>query len=207
MKSMPPVEELKEWRQLLLWNQFALDEITTKLKILNEECQHLDEGNPIEHIKSRVKSIESISKKLERKGIPFTARSAREHIHDMAGVRVICAFTSDIDKIFTMLSQQTDVKVKKIKDYVGKPKENGYRSFHIIVEIPIFLKGGMELMEVEIQLRTIAMDFWASLEHKIYYKFDKEVPDGLIDELTKTANIVNELDDRMLTINNRIKES
>lgn len=188
MKSMPPVEELKEWRQLLLWNQFALDEITTKLKILNEECQHLDEGNPIEHIKSRVKSIESISKKK-------------------AGVRVICAFTSDIDKIFTMLSQQTDVKVKKIKDYVGKPKANGYRSFHIIVEIPIFLKGGMELMEVEIQLRTIAMDFWASLEHKIYYKFDKEVPDGLIDELTKTANIVNELDDRMLTINNRIKES
>ncbi|EUJ41343.1 GTP pyrophosphokinase [Brochothrix campestris] len=205
METLPPVTELKEWRQLLLWNQFALDEMTTKLKILNEECQHHDEGTPIEHIKSRVKSLESIAKKLERKKQPFTAEAAKAHIHDLAGVRVICSFTSDIENIFMMLSQQNDINVIKIKDYVTNPKANGYRSFHMIVEIPIFLKEGMQLMRVEIQLRTIAMDFWASLEHKIYYKFDQVVPDGLIAELTSTAAIVNELDDRMLSINRRIK--
>lgn len=206
METLPPVTELKEWRQLLLWNQFALDEMTTKLKILNEECQHHDEGTPIEHIKSRVKSLESIAKKLERKKQPFTAEAAKAHIHDLAGVRVICSFTSDIENIFMMLSQQNDINVIKIKDYVTNPKANGYRSFHMIVEIPIFLKEGMQLMRVEIQLRTIAMDFWASLEHKIYYKFDQVVPDGLIAELTSTAAIVNELDDRMLSINRRIKQ-
>lgn len=205
METLPPVTELKEWRQLLLWNQFALDEITTKLKILNEECQHDDEGTPIEHMKSRVKSLESIAKKLERKKQPFTAEAAKAHIHDLAGVRVICSFTADIENIFMMLSQQNDINVIKIKDYVTNPKANGYRSFHMIVEIPIFLKEGMQLMRVEIQLRTIAMDFWASLEHKIYYKFDKVVPDELIAELTSTAAIVNELDDRMLSINKRIK--
>lgn len=188
------------WERLLLLNKFAVEEIYTKLRILNEEFSHQQRTNPIEHIKTRVKKKKSIIRKLESRGIDPTPENAHEHLMDVAGVRLICAFTSDIYTLFEAIKRQDDLKILQVKDYIENPKKNGYQSLHILVEVPVFLASGSKDMCVEIQIRTIAMDFWASLEHKLYYKYTEEVPAHIADELLECAHIINDLDSRMLNI-------
>ncbi len=159
-------KEMKPWRDLLLVHKFAVEEVNTKLQILDEEFRSIHDYNPIEHIKSRVKKPSSIMDKLVRYGFEPTIENARKHIFDIAGIRVICAFTSDIYKVYDLLDRQDDVRIIEVKDYIANPKDNGYKSMHVHVEIPVFLSSGVVPTRIEIQIRTIAMDFWASLEHK-----------------------------------------
>jgi putative GTP pyrophosphokinase len=195
---------LLQWKDQLFIYKFALDEINTKLKILNEEYQFIHNHNPIEHMKSRIKSPSSIVKKLQRKGLDVTIENVIEHIHDIAGVRITCSFISDIYTMVEAISRQDDIEVIKVKDYIENPKANGYKSFHLIVKIPVFLSNQVKKVKVEIQIRTIAMDFWASLEHKIYYKFDKEIPDELRLELKKAAEAAHFLDKKMKSIRDEV---
>ncbi|MEO3945254.1 GTP pyrophosphokinase family protein [Gorillibacterium sp. CAU 1737] len=197
---------INDWKNGLLVYKFALDEVNTKLEILNEEFQYIHNYNPIEHMKSRLKSPESIIAKLRRKDLEVTLDNAREHIHDIAGIRIICSFTTDIYKIMDLLSRQSDVQVLKVKDYIRSPKPNGYRSAHLLILIPVFLSDRVEQVPVEIQIRTVAMDFWASLEHKIYYKFDSEVPESITDQLKDSAELIDLLDKRMLAINEEVQD-
>ena len=199
-------EELERWSEFVILYKFAIEEMNTKLKILNEEFTHTHQHNPIEHLKHRVKDPKSIIRKLKRKGFDVSIESARDNIYDIAGMRVVCPFTSDIYNIYEMLKKQTDIKIFEVRDYIENPKPNGYTSFHLIVEIPIFLSQGVENVKVEIQIRTIAMDFWASLEHKIFYKYNKEVPRSLIMELKKAADAIYELDHKMESIHNEVKK-
>lgn len=192
--------ELNEWKNSLIIYNFALDEINTKLKILNEEFQFIHNHNPIEHIKSRIKDPKGIMQKLHRKGHVITMENAKKYIHDIAGVRITCSFISDIYEIYNIIEKQADIKVLQVKDYIKNPKPNGYKSLHLIISIPVFLSTGMQEVFVEIQIRTIAMDFWASLEHKIYYKFDKDVPAHLLNELKEAADAAHELDVKMKRI-------
>ncbi|WP_416828490.1 GTP pyrophosphokinase [Ectobacillus polymachus] len=199
-------EQIAEWKNFLFIYKFALDEIDTKLTILNEEFQFVHQHNPIEHIKSRIKSPESIVNKLERKELEITVANAKEHIHDIAGVRVTCSFVSDIYEIFEIIQSQDDINILRVKDYIQHPKPNGYQSLHLIVEIPVFLSTRTEHVKVEIQIRTVAMDFWASLEHKIYYKFDKTVPERLTNQLKETAEMIQYLDAKMKRIKDEMEQ-
>lgn len=198
-------EQMREWGKLLLNYKFALDEISTKLNILNEELQFIQHYNPIEHLKTRIKTPDSIRDKLLRKGYPVTIANASAHIQDIAGVRVICSFSTDVYRIADMISKQKDVTVLEVKDYIAKPKPNGYKSLHLIVQIPIFLTDRSVDVPVEIQIRTIAMDFWASLEHKIYYKFNEQVPSGIVTQLKDAADLISMLDERMFSLNEQVQ--
>lgn len=197
-------KRFNDWKNGLLVYKFALDEIDTKLSILSEEFEFIHNHNPMEHVKSRLKEPNSIMDKLKRKGLEVTLSNAREHVRDIAGVRVTCSFVADIYKVYHMLSKQDDIKVIEVKDYIKYPKPNGYRSFHLIVEVPVFLANSTERVPVEIQIRTIAMDTWASLEHKIFYKYDQEIPEEIKDELKQAADTVRALDDKMENINTRV---
>ncbi|MFC4777408.1 GTP pyrophosphokinase family protein [Paenibacillus sp. GCM10023252] len=198
-------QNMKAWAHFFLTYKFALDEVETKLNILNEEFHFLHDYNPIEHVKTRIKSPESVLAKLQRKGLDMTMEHAKSHIRDIAGIRVICSFSTDIYAIYDMISSHDDVRVVEVKDYVKHPKPNGYQSLHLIAEIPVFLTDRIESVLVEIQIRTIAMDFWASLEHKIYYKFNESVPSHISQQLKETADIISSLDARMLTLNEEVK--
>src|SRR5690625_1834335 len=202
------VETLKKFKleisKFVMPYQFAIDEINTKINILREEFTHLHDYNPIEHVSSRLKSVESIAKKISRKKIDFSLDSIKQEIKDIAGVRITCSFRSDIYKIKEMLESQQDIEVLELKDYFKNPKSNGYQSLHMIIEIPIFLSDRVEYIPVEIQIRTIAMDFWASLEHKIFYKYNKDIPQRIVDELKETATIATELDIKMEQLNKEI---
>ena len=178
-------EAIDEWKTLMFLYDSALREISTKIEILNNEFLHVHNYNPIEHVKSRIKSAESIVKKLKRDGHEATVDNMVKYLNDIAGIRIICSFTSDIYKIADMISNQSDVKVLMIKNYIANPKPNGYKSYHMVVSIPIFLSDGPVDTKVEIQIRTIAMDFWASLEHKIYYKFEGKAPSYISEELKR----------------------
>ncbi|MCJ8010056.1 GTP pyrophosphokinase family protein [Lederbergia wuyishanensis] len=186
-----------ELTRFMMAYKFACDEINTKINILSDEFNYIHDYNPIEHVKSRVKSPESIFKKVLRKGYDFSLDSIRENIRDIAGVRITCSFISDIYVLSDMLKNQGDIKIVEVKDYIKNPKPNGYQSLHMIVEIPIFMTDRTENTYVEIQIRTIAMDFWASLEHKIYYKYNKEIPERLANELRNAAVVAAELDRKM----------
>jgi putative GTP pyrophosphokinase len=185
--------------------KFGIDEITTKVSILREEFSELHDYNPIEHISSRLKSAESIEQKIVRKQCDPSYDAIRESITDIAGVRIVCSFVSDVYRVYELLTAQEDVHVLKVKDYIANPKPNGYKSLHAIVEIPVFLSEGSVLVPVEIQLRTVAMDFWASLEHKIYYKYDGDVPAGLLRDLTAAANTANDLDVTMEKLHHQVR--
>lgn len=193
---------------LMAYYRCAIMEIETKFKVLNEQFSLKYDRNPIETIKSRTKSLESLAKKVRKKGIPLSIESIEENIHDIAGVRVICGFPEDIYMLADCLLQQDDITLIEKKDYIRQPKENGYRSLHLIVSVPIFLKDEKKSMKVEVQLRTIAMDFWASLEHKIRYKKDlaEDVQDELAKELLFCAKQSSELDLRMQKIRNKIED-
>ena len=196
--------DVDSWKEVNLIYNSALKEITTKLEILNDEFQHIHRYNPIEHIKSRLKSPESIVKKLKKHGRESTIENMVEYINDIAGVRIICSFTSDIYRIAEMLRNQNDIKVLSIKDYIKTPKPSGYKSYHMIVSIPIFLSDRVADTKVEIQIRTVAMDFWASLEHKIHYKFEGNAPDSIKRELVECSKMVSDLDERMLSLNEEV---
>jgi putative GTP pyrophosphokinase len=205
---MDSVINLKEFKLLkteltrfMMAYKFALDEMDTKINILSEEFNYMHEYNPIEHVKSRVKSPESIINKIYRKGCEPNLDSIRENIRDIAGLRITCSFISDIYEISKMIQKQKDIKVVEYKDYIKNPKPNGYQSLHMIIEIPIFMSDREVAVYVEIQIRTIAMDFWASLEHKIFYKYNKEVPQKLLNELREASRMSSELDKKMERIN------
>lgn len=200
--------EVKAFRdafaRFMLNYQFAMDEIMTKINILKTEFQHLHEYSPIEHVGSRLKSPESILGKLRRRGLP-AASASLDQLHDIAGIRVVCSFISDAYWVAEMLSRQEDVTVVQVKDYIADPKPNGYKSLHLILRVPVFLSESVEHMNVEVQIRTVAMDFWASLEHKIYYKFDAEIPQDLRDELSDAASVANRLDEQMERIHDEVR--
>ncbi len=194
----------RELKRFLMLYKFGLEEVQTKINILNEEFQYVHEYNPIDHIKSRIKSPESILKKIKRNGGVISLPYIKKNIKDIAGMRIICSFTSDIYAIADMLEKQKDLKVIEYKDYIENPKANGYQSLHLIIKVPVFLSDRVEDVNVEIQIRTIGMEFWASLEHKIYYKYNKDIPSSLKIELRETATIVSELDKRMEWLNKEI---
>ena len=198
--------QTEDWRRSQLMFSSALKEIGTKIDILNSEFVHSHRYNPIEHVTQRIKSPDSIARKLKRMGFEPTIANMEKQLYDIAGIRIICSFTSDIYRIAGMIARQDDVVVLKIKDYIKHPKENGYKSYHMVVSVPIYLSTGMETARVEIQIRTIAMDFWASLEHKIYYKFEGNAPEHIYDELKECADIINTLDQRMLSLNEEIQK-
>lgn len=207
-------KEVKEWiqnysapyKQLMTYYQCAIMEVETKFNVLNQELSLEYDRNPIETIKSRLKSPESILDKINRKKLPITVESIEENIHDIAGIRVICSFQADIYRIANALLKQDDITLVEKKDYIQNPKPNGYRSLHLIIEIPIFLHDKKKLMKVEVQLRTISMDWWASLEHKICYK--KDIPDYELvkQDLKECADMASVLDNRMEILQKRVEK-
>ncbi|MDD2218367.1 MAG: GTP pyrophosphokinase family protein [Eubacteriales bacterium] len=184
----------------------AIREVKTKLEILDEDFQALHEHNPIHYMKSRIKSPESIVRKLESRELPISFKAVAENIFDVAGIRVICHYIEDIYTVSELLSSQTDIQVVIEKDYIKNPKENGYRSLHLIVEVPVFFVGGVVNMPVEIQIRTIAMDFWASLEHQLRYKSHGEIPEFIADELKECARDINKNDVKMQKIHSFLND-
>ncbi len=199
---MEPI--VTDYNALFFLYDSALREVNTKIEILNNEFKSVHKYNPIEHIKMRIKSMQSIMDKLERKNIPYSFDNVMANINDIAGIRVICSFTSDIYKIAKMLASQNDMNVLEIKDYIKNPKPSGYRSLHMLVEVPVFFSERMMNLRVEIQIRTIAMDFWASLEHKMHYKFKGNAPYHIEKDLQDCAEIISALDEKMLKINEEI---
>lgn len=193
-------QESDAWTHLLLRARFGVNEIETKLNILNEEYQFFHSYNPIEHITTRIKAPREIVRKLQRQGHEPTLENAEKYVHDIGGVRIICSFTKDVYTIAQLLQNQSDIKVKQIKDYIKNPKPNGYRSYHMLVEIPVFLSDHVQPVTVEVQLRTTGMDLWASIEHKIYYKSDAAVPDSVLDRLKQCAQVLSILDSEMTSI-------
>ncbi len=204
-KNYDETDQVTSWTEVILVYNAALKEVGTKLEILSDEFQHVHRYNPIEHIKSRIKTSESIVKKLKRHGYESTIENMVQYVNDIAGVRVVCSFTSDIYRIAEMLGNQNDIKILSIKDYIKNPKESGYKSYHMLVSVPIFLSDRVVDTKVEIQIRTVAMDFWASLEHKIRYKFEGNAPQHIKTELVECAKMVSDLDARMLSLNEEIQ--
>lgn len=206
LDAIKSYEDVDSWKTVMFLYNSALKEVGTKLEILNDEFQHVHQYNPIEHIKRRIKTPESIVKKLKRYGHEATIENMVKYVNDIAGVRLICSFTSDIYRLAEMIGNQSDLKVLSIKDYIKNPKESGYKSYHMLVAVPIFLSDSVVNTKVEIQIRTIAMDFWASLEHKIYYKFEGKAPAYISRDLRECAEMVSALDEKMLSLNEAILE-
>lgn len=196
--------EVDSWTEVNLIYNAALRQIQTKMEILNDEFQHVHRYNPIEHIKARIKTPESIVKKLKRNGYESTISNMVDYVNDIAGIRIICSFTSDIFRIAEMIAEMKDIKVVSVKDYITYPKPSGYKSYHMLVTVPVYLSDRTVETKVEIQIRTVAMDFWASLEHKMHYKFEGDAPSHIKEELIECAKLVADLDDRMLTLNEEI---
>ena len=203
--SVEKLELLDQFESLMIKYRAAVREVTTKLEVLNDELSSFAERNPIEGIQSRIKRPYSIAKKLKARGLPVAVESIQKNLNDVAGIRVICPFISDIYDVADMLLSQEDVLLIEKKDYIEKPKENGYRSLHLIVEIPIFLSKGKENMRVEIQIRTVAMDFWASLEHQIRYKKGLEEEQKISEGLKECAETIARTDLRMQELREMIK--
>ena len=198
---------INSWEMLMFLYNSALKEIGTKVEILNDEFVQIHNYNPIEYIKKRLKTAESIVKKLKKDGYEPTLKNMHTYVKDIAGIRIVCSFTSDIYKLAEMIGMQNDITVISVKDYIKHPKESGYKSYHMIVSVPIFISDKVFDVRVEIQIRTIAMDFWASLEHKIYYKFEGHAPEYISRDLRECAEIVSNLDAKMLQLNKAILEA
>lgn len=212
LKSLSPEQQIRmqsriqPFMMLLMQYRCAIREIETKLNVLNDEFSLQYERNPFESIKSRVKSPVSIVEKMNRKGYELTIENIEDKLNDVAGIRVICSFVEDIYHLADMLAGQDDLQVLQVKDYIKNPKENGYRSLHLIIQIPIFLSNQKKNMRVEVQFRTIAMDFWASLDHKLKYKKDVKNPEVIAEELKKCADVISSVDMRMQEIRNMMEE-
>ena len=204
MSALFPTEEFRKLKQMLLVYEWGQKILLTKLDILHQDFKNFHSNNPIENIRSRIKAPESIAQKLKDANIGITAENAREHIKDIAGVRIICTFAKDIFFLTDIIKAMPHTTVISEKDYVGNPKPSGYRGFHFTMEIPVFYSGNIDNIPVEIQLRTAAMDFWATLEHKVKYKYKEHIPKHLSDELVSCANQIAQLDDRMFAIHSMI---
>ncbi len=200
-------EGIDGWNTTVFLYNSALKEMKTKVEILNDEFQQVHQYNPIEYVKARIKTPESIVKKLKRHGKETSIDNMINYINDIAGIRIVCSFTSDIYKLAELIGKQRDITVVSVKDYIKNPKESGYKSYHMLVTIPIFMSDRTVNTKVEIQIRTMAMDFWASLEHKIYYKFEGNAPDYISRDLQECSGIVSMLDAKMLQLNEAILEA
>lgn len=200
------LESAKPYQVLMMHYQCAMREVQTKFEVLNAEFSVLHDYNPVESIKPRLKRPMSVLEKLRRKGLPYSLDAVYENLSDVAGVRVICSFVQDIYALSDMLLRQDDITLIQRKDYIAHPKENGYRSLHLIVEVPIFLTNTTRKMRVEVQLRTIAMDFWASLEHKTRYKKQIHSQAWIDQELSACAEQIAALDLRMQQLHQYIKQ-
>jgi len=198
-------EQIINFRELMMIYNSAIKEITTKLDILNDELSLGNRKNPIQFIKSRVKKPLSIVNKLQSLGKEVSVESVIENLDDVAGIRVVCSFIDDVYKISDMLIKQDDIVLIKAKDYIKNPKPNGYRSYHLILEVPVFFSDKKQLVRVEIQIRTVAMDFWASLEHQLKYKKDLDHSKAIEDELKLCAETIAQTDMQMMNIRNRIE--
>ena len=196
----------KKWTRLLLMSKFGIDEVETKLNIINDEYHFLHDYNPIEHITSRNKSPRNIMEKLQRMGLEPTLENAKLHLNDIGGIRVICSLIEDVYTIAEQLKRQNDITVLQMKDYIKNPKPNGYRSYHMIIEVPVFLTDRVEPVKIEVQIRTVAMDLWASLEHKIYYKSGIKIPQALQEEIKQTADDMAVIDQRLCRIKAEISK-
>lgn len=200
------LERIFQFEDLMVKYRSAIREVTTKLEILADELSGTSENSPIENIQSRIKRP-YIAQKLSRRGLPVTVEAIAKHLNDVAGIRVICPFISDIYAVSDMLQKQDDIRLVAQKDYIRNPKPNGYRSLHLIIEIPVFFSQGKENIRVEIQIRTVAMDFWASLEHQIRYKNDSPEVQKIADELKECADTIAWTDQKMQRLRERIAEN
>jgi len=195
-----------QFQRIMMVYESAIKQIETKLDILNKEYKVTGNRNPIQTVKSRIKSPDSIAKKLEKKNLPVNFDCMIENLHDIAGVRVICPYISDIYTVRDILLKQPDLTLLKQHDYIENPKESGYRSLHLVVSIPVYLTDSVQNVKVEIQLRTIAMDFWASLEHELHYKNEEKVPDSVRRELFRVAETIAMTDREMQEIAMELRE-
>jgi len=193
-----------ELTRFMMSYKFATDEMMTKVNILKEEFSAIHDYSPIEHVSHRLKSPEGILRKAHRKGCPLDLDGIRDNIQDIAGVRITCSFISDTYRVLDMLTSQRDIEVLQVKDYIKDPKPNGYKSLHLIAAIPVFMSDRVQPVTVEVQIRTVAMDFWASLEHKIFYKYDGAVPTALVAELKQAADVANHLDVDMERLHDQV---
>ena len=205
------LETGKTYMQLMNKYKCAIMEVETKLKVLNAEFSLQYDRNPFESIKTRLKSPESIIKKMWKKGLLFNQKNfagcIEENLYDIAGIRVVCAFQEDIYCLADLLTSQDDISLVRVKDYIKNPKPNGYRSLHLILEVPVFLKDGKTPVKVEVQFRTIAMDFWASVDHKLRYKKNVDNEEMIVERLKKCASVISGLDDEMQEIRNMIEKN
>ena len=199
-----PIREFTKLKKVMLIYEWGHMILLTKLNIVLEDFRNFQSNNPIEIIRSRIKAPESIAQKLQNLNLQLTAENARKHIKDIAGIRIICTYARDIYTLAEILRSLPETKVLSEKDYVSNPKPSGYRGYHLIMEIPVYHSGKIENIPVEVQLRTAAMDFWATLEHKVKYKYQEHIPRYLSDELVFCAEQIAELDDRMFTIHDAI---
>lgn len=206
-QSVSVSEGIDSWNTTIFLYNSALKEVKTKVEILNDEFQQVHQYNPIEYVKARIKTPESIVKKLKRHGKESSIENMIRYINDIAGIRIVCSFTSDIYKLAEMIGKQRDLTVVSVKDYIKNPKDSGYKSYHMLVTVPIFMSDRVVNTKVEIQIRTMAMDFWASLEHKIYYKFEGNAPDYISKDLKECSDVVSMLDAKMLQLNETIIEA
>lgn len=199
-------EDKQEFKKIMLMYDSALKEIETKVNILSAEFQMLYKYNPIEHVKTRLKSPDSIVKKLKSRGFEATFDNLVNELNDVAGIRIVCSFLPDIYRLVEMFDRSPEIKIIEKKDYIKNPKESGYSSYHLIASVPVSFSSGTVNIKVELQIRTIAMDFWASLEHKIKYKYDGALPKNLSKELIETSKLVNKLDRRMSKLGSTLME-
>ena len=206
-KLLKKRDQVEQFEILMMKYDCALSEVRTKLDVLNKELALRTKRNPFEAIKMRIKTPLSIYNKLQSKGVEFTVENINANLSDIAGIRVICPFVDDIYMLADCLARQDDIRVLARKDYISKPKKSGYRSLHLIIEIPIFLTQDKEYMKVEVQFRTIAMDFWATLEHKMKYKKDIENAEVISEDLKFSADLINQIDMRMQQIREKIDAS
>lgn len=200
------MKDSNELEGLILKYTAALKTLETQISILLQDYEYENNYNPVEHIKSRLKTYESASRKLISRGYEVNAKNIVEHVHDMVGLRIVCSFLSDVYKIVEMLENSDQITIHDKKDYITNPKETGYYSYHLLVYVPVYLIDGVTLVEAEIQIRTVAMDFWASLDHKITYKFKGEIPEEIKEGMHKCAKDIRALDQKMLKINNKMQE-
>ena len=205
-KALQDLRDLgQEVERLRLVYQFGIEEMLTKITILRQEFEQIHDYSPIEHVRSRLKSVDSMVAKAQRYGCGESVEAIRGGVRDIAGIRITCSFVSDVYWIAQMLQRQPDVETLQVKDYISEPKPNGYRSLHLILAVPVFLSESTEQVPVELQIRTIAMDFWASMEHKLNYKYHRALSADLLSELGDAARLARELDDRMARLREEIR--
>lgn len=193
-------------KELMLKYSFALEVLKTEMNILIKNYEYKNDYNPVEHIKSRIKSKESAIKKLDKKGYDLTFENLEKHVHDMVGIRIVCSFMSDVYEVINLIKNSKQFKILEEKDYINDPKDSGYSSYHLNILVPVHLDNEIEYVEAEIQVRTIAMDFWASLDHKISYKFSSEIPDEVKEEMFNCSLDIRTLDAKMENLSQIMKK-